>query len=68
MTINPGRWKILHYYTKKFFAPILLSSFEVGKNEAYEVHVSNDTTEDLQGTNSTESTDGADIALAPIGS
>ncbi|TPX30933.1 beta-galactosidase [Synchytrium microbalum] len=44
-----GKWKMLHYYTKKFFAPILLSSFEVKKNGAYEVHLSNDTMSEVSG-------------------
>ncbi|TPX41019.1 hypothetical protein SeLEV6574_g06287 [Synchytrium endobioticum] len=44
-----GRWKMLHYYSKKFFAPILVSSYEVSKGGAYEVHISNDTCDDIEG-------------------
>ncbi|MCR2823021.1 beta-mannosidase [Lederbergia panacisoli] len=42
-----GRWKALHYFTKKFYAPILLSIEEEGKTAS--IHVTNDSLEDIQG-------------------
>ncbi|ERI94435.1 glycoside hydrolase, family 2 [Clostridiales bacterium oral taxon 876 str. F0540] len=36
-----GRWKALHYFAKKFFAPVLLSANEEGTK--VELHVSNET-------------------------
>eukprot|EP00027_Filamoeba_sp_ATCC50430_P010404 CAMPEP_0168558112 /NCGR_PEP_ID=MMETSP0413-20121227/9793_1 /TAXON_ID=136452 /ORGANISM="Filamoeba nolandi, Strain NC-AS-23-1" /LENGTH=326 /DNA_ID=CAMNT_0008589205 /DNA_START=112 /DNA_END=1088 /DNA_ORIENTATION=- len=44
-----GRWKMMHYAVKKFFAPVLISSFE---NPAgmFNVHVSSDRTEPLSAT------------------
>ena len=43
-----GRWKALHYYAKRFFAPVLLSACETGAK--VELHVSNETMTDLTGT------------------
>ncbi|MBW8349474.1 glycoside hydrolase family 2 protein [Bacillus sp. IITD106] len=42
-----GRWKALHYYAKKFYAPILLSIEEEGKTAS--IHVTNDSLEDIEG-------------------
>ncbi|WP_117168643.1 beta-mannosidase [Paraliobacillus sediminis] len=42
-----GRWKALHYFTKKFYAPILLSVEEEGKCAA--IHVTNDTFKQVNG-------------------
>lgn len=36
-----GRWKALHYFARKFFAPVLLSACEEGTTA--ELHVSNET-------------------------
>ncbi|PPA69142.1 glycoside hydrolase family 2 [Jeotgalibacillus proteolyticus] len=38
-----GRWKALHYFARKFYAPLLLSVREEGEN--VEIHVTNDTRE-----------------------
>jgi len=35
-----GRWKALHYYAKRFFAPVMLSIKDEGKR--MEIHVTND--------------------------
>lgn len=42
-----GRWKALHYYAKKFFAPVLLSACEEGNT--VELHVTNETMESFTG-------------------
>ncbi len=42
-----GRWKALHYYAKRFYAPLLLSALEEGT--AVALHVTNDTLAKLQG-------------------
>jgi len=42
-----GRWKALHYFAKKFYAPILLSIEEEGKTAS--IHVTNDSLEDITG-------------------
>ena len=42
-----GRWKALHYYAKRFFAPVLLSAKEEGTS--VELHVSNETAEEFKG-------------------
>ena len=44
---NVGRWKALHYFAKKFYAPILLSIQEEGKSAS--IHLTNDTLEDVEG-------------------
>lgn len=36
-----GRWKALHYFAKKFFAPVLLSASEEGTK--VELHITNET-------------------------
>lgn len=41
-----GRWKALHYYAKRFYAPILLSIHEEGASA--EIHVTNDTMEPFE--------------------
>jgi beta-galactosidase/beta-glucuronidase len=35
-----GRWKLLQYFARNFFAPVLISSFEI--NDNFEVHVTSD--------------------------
>lgn len=42
-----GRWKALHYFAKKFYAPVLLSACEEGTN--VELYATNDKTEPFQG-------------------
>lgn len=42
-----GRWKALHYYAKKFFAPILISACEEGNT--VELHVTNETMKSMIG-------------------
>jgi len=36
-----GRWKLLHYYVKQFFAPVLVSVFEEPL-DALQVHITSD--------------------------
>jgi len=43
-----GRWKALHYFTKRFYAPILLSIRE--EKDSAEIYVTNDSLEDVNGT------------------
>ncbi|MGF7048883.1 beta-mannosidase [Paenibacillus sp. DS2015] len=43
-----GRWKALHYFAKRFYAPLLISACEEGKSVA--LHVSNETMHSFQGT------------------
>lgn len=43
-----GRWKALHYYAKRFFAPVLLSACEEGTR--VELHVTNETMKPFRGT------------------
>lgn len=38
-----GRWKQLHYHAKRFFAPVIISSFQ-NKSGEVEIWVTNDTT------------------------
>ncbi|MDG5471535.1 glycoside hydrolase family 2 protein [Jeotgalibacillus sp. ET6] len=40
-----GRWKALHYFAKRFYAPVLLSLKEEGTG--VELHVTNDTLQDV---------------------
>lgn len=42
-----GRWKALHYFAKKFFAPVLLSANEEGTK--VEFHVTNETLKPFNG-------------------
>lgn len=42
-----GRWKALHYYAKRFFAPVLLSACEEGS--IVELHVTNETMKNMKG-------------------
>lgn len=42
-----GRWKALHYFAKRFFAPVLLSACEEGKS--CELHITNETRTDCSG-------------------
>lgn len=43
-----GRWKMLHYATKKFFSPLLISSYEHSLISKYLVHVTSDVNQNLQ--------------------
>jgi len=42
-----GRWKVLHYYAKTFFAPVLVSSFALGGSMT--TYLVNDLTTDISG-------------------
>ena len=42
-----GRWKALHYYAKKFFAPVLISAHEEETNVS--LHLTNETKEKISG-------------------
>jgi beta-mannosidase len=42
-----GRWKALHYFAKRFFAPVLLSACEAGTNIS--LHITNDGLNPVQG-------------------
>jgi beta-mannosidase len=42
-----GRWKALHYFAKRFFAPVLASACEDGTRVS--LHVSNESTTDIAG-------------------
>jgi len=44
-----GRWKVLHYYSKNFFNPVLVSSFE-NPRDSYHVHLTSDSLEKISGT------------------
>lgn len=44
-----GRWKALHYYAKRFYAPILISAVDNGKKRV-SIYLINDTLEKIQGT------------------
>jgi beta-mannosidase len=37
-----GRWKALHYFSARFFAPVLISGLEDSAKETVEVHLTND--------------------------
>ena len=37
-----GRWKALHYMAKEFFAPLIISGLESGKDGTVEIHLTND--------------------------
>ena len=39
-----GRWKLLHYFAKRFFAPLLVVGVEDAENHRVDLYVSNDTT------------------------
>ncbi|MBE3102299.1 MAG: glycoside hydrolase family 2 protein, partial [Firmicutes bacterium] len=43
-----GRWKALHYYAKRFYAPILVSAYD--ERTKVNIYVNNDTLEDIEGT------------------
>lgn len=45
---NEGRWKALHYFAKRFYAPILASACEDGTEVS--LHVTNDTRASVTGT------------------
>ena len=42
-----GRWKLVHYYAKSFFSPLLISSYK--KNDVYDVHITSDLVSGLTG-------------------
>ncbi len=42
-----GRWKALHYYAKRFFAPVLMSVEDSGTN--MRINISNETINDFKG-------------------
>ena len=42
-----GRWKALHYFSKRFYAPVLLSACEEGTR--VELHVTNETMKPISG-------------------
>lgn len=42
-----GRWKIVHYYAKNFFSPLLVSSYK--KAEVYDVHITSDIVSPITG-------------------
>lgn len=42
-----GRWKALHYYARRFFAPVLVSCEETG--ERADLHVANETMKSVSG-------------------
>ncbi len=42
-----GRWKALHYYAKRFFAPVLLSACEDGTRVS--LHITNDSRQPVHG-------------------
>lgn len=44
-----GRWKALHYHSKKFFAPLLLSVEENKRKMTASIHLTNETLETYQG-------------------
>lgn len=44
-----GRWKALHYHSKKFYAPILLSIEENKRRMLADLHLTNETQEDMKG-------------------
>jgi beta-mannosidase len=45
-----GRWKALHYFAKRFFAPVLVSCLENTENSRMEIHVSNQRPDPFSGT------------------
>jgi beta-mannosidase len=48
-SIEYGReWKVLHYFVKDFFSPVLVSSFETSDGR-FEVHVTSDLVEAIHG-------------------
>ena len=44
-----GRWKILHYYAARFYAPVLISAIDNG-SRLVNIYVINDTLKEVQGT------------------
>lgn len=42
-----GRWKALHYFAKRFYAPVLMSLYTEGKSA--EIHLTNESLETVQG-------------------
>ena len=44
-----GNWKALHYSAKRFFAPVLVSGIEDKESMSVEIHLSNDTLENIGG-------------------
>jgi len=46
---NANSWRILHYYTKKFFSPVLISSLEQPKTDNWVIYLTNDLLTDIKG-------------------
>lgn len=44
-----GNWKALHYMTKRFFSPILISILEDTKSKKCEIHLTNDRLTKIEG-------------------
>ncbi len=44
-----GRWKVLHYMARKFYAPILISGLEDNEQGTVEIHVTSDLLEEVSG-------------------
>ena len=44
-----GRWKALHYHSKKFYAPVLLSIEENKRRMSASIHVTNETLSPMKG-------------------
>ena len=45
-----GRWKALHYFSARFFAPVLISGLEDSDKGTVEVHLTNDRPDAVPGT------------------
>jgi beta-mannosidase len=45
-----GRWKALHYHSKKFYQPVLLSIEENKRSMKANIFITNDTNKDIKGT------------------
>jgi len=59
-----GRWKALHYLSRKFYTPILISSLEDSKNGTIDLFVTNDLLEAAHGKLRWQTTDLAGKVLA----
>lgn len=46
---HSGRWKLLHYSARRFFAPVLTSGVFHSDTDLLEVHVTNDRPTDFNG-------------------
>jgi len=45
-----GRWKMAHYFARKFYSPVLISSYEDPGTDNYHVHVTSDVNQAISGT------------------